>query len=137
MTAAPRAVSIRQPWAWAVLSAGEDVEDRAWRGAPRHRGALVVHAGARREPEAASRWLHDAFGLPAPASLPLGAFLGAVQVVSGRRVGPGRCASPQAARDAGVHIQLADPRPFPEPVPGEGRLGLWRPEAALPAGGSQ
>jgi hypothetical protein len=134
---AARALSIRQPWAWAVPHAAKDVENRDWRGLPSYRGALVIHAGARREPENASLWLWDAFGLLAPAGLPLGAFLGAVQLVGARRALPGCCASPWAAAGAAVHIELADPWPFREPVPGKGQLGLWRPGLALPVGASR
>ncbi|MQA14935.1 MAG: ASCH domain-containing protein [Pseudonocardiaceae bacterium] len=37
-----RALSIRQPWAWAILHAGKDVENRSW--PIRHRERLVIHA---------------------------------------------------------------------------------------------
>jgi hypothetical protein len=36
------ALSIRQPWAWLILHAGKDVENRGW--ATRYRGPILVHA---------------------------------------------------------------------------------------------
>lgn len=38
-----RALSIRQPWAWAILHAGKDVENRTWRTSVR--GPVLIHAG--------------------------------------------------------------------------------------------
>ena len=37
-----RALTIRQPWAWAVARGGKDVENRSWRTA--YRGPLLIHA---------------------------------------------------------------------------------------------
>jgi hypothetical protein len=37
-----KALSIRQPWAWMILHAGKDVEDRTWN--TRTRGRVLVHA---------------------------------------------------------------------------------------------
>lgn len=37
-----RAISIRQPWAWMILNAGKDVENREW--PTRVRGRVLIHA---------------------------------------------------------------------------------------------
>lgn len=43
MTAFPRlALSIRQPWAWAIVHAGKDIENRDW--FTHHRGPICIHA---------------------------------------------------------------------------------------------
>lgn len=39
-----RALSIRQPWAWAILHAGKGIENRDWTGCS-YRGPLLLHAG--------------------------------------------------------------------------------------------
>lgn len=39
-----KALSIRQPWAWAILHAGKRIENRDWRGAPAYRGPILIHA---------------------------------------------------------------------------------------------
>jgi hypothetical protein len=40
-----KALSIRQPWAWAILHAGKRIENRDWRGCS-YRGPLLIHAAA-------------------------------------------------------------------------------------------
>ena len=37
-----KALSIRQPWAWAILHAGKDIENRSWK--TRFRGEFYIHA---------------------------------------------------------------------------------------------
>lgn len=39
-----RALSIRQPWAWAILHASKGIENRGWDGCS-YRGPLLLHAG--------------------------------------------------------------------------------------------
>jgi len=39
-----KALSIRQPWAWAILHAGKRVENRDWKHPPTYRGPLLIHA---------------------------------------------------------------------------------------------
>lgn len=43
MTAPTRALSVRQPWAWAICHGWKDVENRTWRS--HFRGPLYIHAG--------------------------------------------------------------------------------------------
>ena len=38
-----KALSIRQPWAWAILHAGKRIENRDWRSC-HYRGPLLIHA---------------------------------------------------------------------------------------------
>ena len=40
-----KALSVRQPWAWAIIYAGKDVENRTW--PTRYRGFVIVHASQR------------------------------------------------------------------------------------------
>src|SRR5947207_1541600 len=86
-----KAVSVHQPWAWAILSAGKTVENRTW--ATRHRGPLLIHAGRarksyQRQDAAAWRVLYGV-ELPAWDDLTTGAIVGVVDVVDCVRVGPG------------------------------------------------
>ena len=37
-----KALSIKQPWAWAIIHAGKDVENRTW--TTNYRGPLLIHA---------------------------------------------------------------------------------------------
>lgn len=40
-----RLCSVRQPWAWALVHGGKDVENRSW--STKYRGLLAIHAGLR------------------------------------------------------------------------------------------
>lgn len=48
MTTLPKlALSVRQPWAWAIIHAGKDIENRSWQAVNhglRQRGRIAVHA---------------------------------------------------------------------------------------------
>lgn len=41
-----KAISLWQPWAWAILVCGKDVENRVWR--THYRGPLLLHAAKHR-----------------------------------------------------------------------------------------
>ena len=44
-----RVLTVRQPWAWAIIQGGKDVENRS--GPTKHRGPLLIHAGSAFEPD--------------------------------------------------------------------------------------
>lgn len=48
-----KALSLWQPWAWALIHAGKDVENRPWR--TNYRGRLYIHA-AKRKPTDDELW---------------------------------------------------------------------------------
>lgn len=52
-----RALSIRQPWAWAITYGWKPVENRKW--STRYRGPVAIHAGLREETEAVA-WVVEA-----------------------------------------------------------------------------
>jgi hypothetical protein len=69
-----KALSVRQPWAWANVHGLKTVENR-WRPT-RHRGPLVIHASR------SLRYLgQDYAGLLPPDQLDFGALVGVVEVV--------------------------------------------------------
>jgi len=91
-----KALSIRQPWVWAILHAGKRVENRDWQ--PRNpglrfRGEFLIHASAgmtRREFEDCLAFMHDiseqhpfpaGLTLPAFDELPRGGIVGKARVV--------------------------------------------------------
>lgn len=81
------ALSVRQPWAWAIIHGGKDIENRSL-AAVRHgmtHGRICIHAAkgmTRREYEAAAAFMCG-FGVrcPPPAQLLRGAIIGTVEVV--------------------------------------------------------
>ena len=94
-----KAISLWQPWAWAITHAGKDVENRTW--PTRYRGPLLIHAAKRRNTEDEIKdfidllkEIYDAAGLmkilPVPAiphllALPKGGIVGKMNVVGCRR----------------------------------------------------
>lgn len=64
------ALSIRQPWAWAIINLGKDVENRTWK--TNYRGPVLIHASkgmTAREWEDAMAFIDDAFPVSPPAKL--------------------------------------------------------------------
>jgi len=136
-----RALTVRQPWAWAIVHGGKDVENRSRNVAGEYRGPVAIHAGLNFEKDnEASRAHHAAHGTEKPTELKFGAVIGVVDLVGVHEavdsdLGQGLrgvcCTSPWGQSDAGVHLVLANPRPLPRPVPAKGRLGLWTPDPDL------
>lgn len=79
------ALSIRQPWAWLILHAGKDIENRSW--PTRFRGRVLIHAGkgmTRDEYEDAEGFTAMAGyldGFPAFEHLPRGGVVGSVEII--------------------------------------------------------
>ena len=126
------ALSVRQPWAWAILEGGKDVENRAWkRQPPKHRGPLLIHAGktqATRD-DRLDVLLYAKKPPPQIPDLTYGAFVGAVRLTAVHHARDCHLSCSVWAQPDAYHLELRDPIPFPEPVPGVGQLGLWRPTA--------
>lgn len=111
------ALSVRQPWAWAIIAGGKDVENRSWNS--RHRGPLLIHAARTLD--------HNGFeelrlrGLEPPEELVCGAIIGQVRLVDVVRDHGSGWAEPGA-----FHFVLADPVAFAQPRPYRGMPGLFR-----------
>jgi len=119
------AISVRQPWAWAILHAGKDVENRS-RAGPFRRAVgqrVLIHASRtlrRADVEAAIAYLWERHGIGCPPiyALPRGGVIGEVTV--DRIVD--RHESPWFAGP--VALVLSDPQPLPF-VAVKGALGLF------------
>lgn len=79
-----RALTIFQPWAWAVLHGDKRVENR--RRPTSYRGPFLIHAGRRRSVKvhcAAAAWIEHRTGLivPAPWSLHFSGVVGQANLV--------------------------------------------------------
>jgi hypothetical protein len=131
-----KAISVRQPWTWAILHAGKCIENRNWR--THLRGRILLHAskGCERGEyvEAACSitgvlanfGIEPEFQVPPLDELPRGALVGAATIVD--------CVpyhkSPWFCGPWG--IVLAEVVALPRPVPCQGALGLWRvPESVM------
>lgn len=122
MAQAMRALSIRQPWASAIILGDKDVENRTWR--THYRGPLLVHAGAR--DDLAGWQALDEMGARLPVDPPQGGIIGIVTLVDCVRNHPSRWAMPDH-----WHWVLTDPKPLPfRRCPGN--LGLFDPRRQRP-----
>jgi hypothetical protein len=108
-----RALSIRQPWAYAILNLGKDVENRPMR--THRRGRIWIQASLTVERDEALK-----LGLD-PNELPTGAIVGSVEIVDCVRGGK----SKWAIRGQ-WHWILKNPRVLVKPIPFKGALGLPR-----------
>lgn len=122
------ALSIRQPWAFAILNLGKTCENRTW--STPYRGPIVVHAGRQIDHEGIA-YLRER-GFYVPAHLVTGAYLGYVTITGCRQSTVaerfGRGGDPWATGP--WCFELAAPSPWASPIPGRGRLGLY--EVELP-----
>jgi hypothetical protein len=80
------ALSIRQPWAWAILHAGKDIENRKW--TTTFRGPLLIHAAktlydTSQERDRTRAWVWRRFHVKVPLDddLPRGGIVGKANVV--------------------------------------------------------
>lgn len=150
-----RVLTVRQPWAWAIIHGGKDVENRTRNLAGDYRGPIAIHAGLQHDggahvwfpvlEDAMNTWfgadheLWDASELHWPWFQGKGAIIGVVDLVdvhAGGTWSDDLCVgldgswtssrcSPWAEKDA-YHLVLSNPRPLVEPIPYQGGLGLRR-----------
>jgi hypothetical protein len=121
-----KAVTIRQPWAQAILHLGKDVENRSWRTL--HRGPLLIHAASYRELHPREKLSENMSKPPSSESLknlPIGCIVGILDIVGCVR----RSKSKWADTDS-WHWLIENPRPI-RPATCSRRLGLWTPSAAV------
>ncbi len=151
-----KALTLCQPWASLMAIGAKRIETRGWYC--RHRGPLAIHA-SKRMPRDVMEWLQTAgrddldalrirevlrrAGYLNLRDLPCGAVLSTVEVVDCKPTGgmdklisrdelafgdyrPGRYA-----------ILTNNLRPFPEPIPAKGALGLWEWEGGVSIAGGR
>lgn len=140
-----RVLTVRQPWAHAIIHFGKDVENRVRNVAGGYRGLVAIHA-AKAVDDDAPKWLwgdfHDS------EQEVFGSIIGVVDLVDVHVVSlthydgmnvcfddktpvGGTCSSWAHAYDEfpayhGHHLVLSNPRPLVEPIPFKGALGLRR-----------
>ena len=142
-----KALTVRQPWAWAIARGHKPIENRGW--STPHRGPLAIHSALRPDDEGedALRFVRDtvrAAGGQLPARLAddapycIGGLVLAVVDLTDicTRSQHQHFAAYDLACDCGpwaqpgqAHWRLIRPRVLAEPVAARGRLSLWDCEA--------
>lgn len=135
-----RILTVRQPWAWAIIHGGKNVENRVRNLAGDYRGPVAVHV--------AGKYAESGLALPAlddacdawcakngcgkhPWFSGVGRIIGVVDLVDVHHDNTEPCNGPLRlgicstwADPAVYHLVLADSRPLGEPIPYKGALGL-------------
>lgn len=115
-----KAISIQNPWAWAILNAGKDYENRTW--ATNYRGTIAIHVG--RKVDWDSLQFFKELGIQLPAVLHTGCIIGEVDIVDCINVESD--GKPDSEWAFGPYCwKLANPRIYKEPVKCKGALGLF------------
>lgn len=124
---------MRQPWAYAIIHGGKDVENRSRNIAGTYRGLVAIHAAKSRL--ATFDALHAGLWPYRPRAHTLGAIIGVVDLVDVHspatdlrrddfcQTAMGDLCSVWAEIEA-WHLVLANARPLAEPIPYRGALGL-------------
>jgi hypothetical protein len=144
-----QAISVRQPWAWAIARGHKTLSNQSVSTV--YRGPLLIHASMRVDLRAGdSPLMHTAGWDPVDPLATLGAVIaygelddvcstsvrttarGAAQ--GGDQSGDqsdGRCSCGAWAEPGAHHWRLSNVHPLPRPVVALGRLGLWQPPLTL------
>jgi hypothetical protein len=121
------ALAVRQPWAWAIIYAGKDIENRTPAAIDKGnmrpgRVAILASKGMTQDEyrEGAAFMASIGVTCPNPAALVRGGLIGEVDVVSIVRQHASRWF--QGPRG----LVLANPRAYAAPVPASGQLGFFQ-----------
>lgn len=115
-----KAVSVRQPWCWAIMHAGKNIENRSWKPWGDYRGPLAILASKSVTEDEYEVFLDILFELeiktpvvPEREKLELGGLVGVVDLVGCREPVPlERATGWQAAGQFGWELE----RPVPLPL---------------------
>ncbi len=137
-----KAISVRQPWAHAIIHLGKDVENRTRNIAGTFRGPLAIQVSATYFDQHSIGETERITGAPVDLGpLYLGYIIGIVDLVDVHKWPCGNTSIDEACSkwaEAGqvipvrgrapigmTHLVLANPRPLAYPMWIRGRLGLW------------
>lgn len=144
-----RILTVRQPWAWAIIHGGKDVENRVRNIAGSYRGPIAIHAGQTWDRDGGLDVRIQRAAFPGARRLDAGAMgflglgfergsiIGVVDLVDVHEASDCWTAiarldgstheehcSPWAEDSDVHHLALANPRALDEPIPYKGALGL-------------
>jgi hypothetical protein len=128
-----KALTLHGVWAWCVMHAGKNVENRSWTPPLSMLGKrIAIHAGQNAGDQSSQAWAREEHG--APLTFPKGVILGTVLL---RGYADGETHEGVSKQEA-IKIELSewagdgscwwileDPQLLPKPIPCKGALGLW------------
>ncbi|GGV07534.1 hypothetical protein GCM10010182_28260 [Actinomadura cremea] len=129
-----QAISVQQPWAFAIACGGKSVSNQG--ASTAYRGPLLIHASMRVDLSACDSPLVQAAGWdPGDPLAAIGAAIAVADLVAvcSATVQGGACGCGPWAEPGRHHWHLADVRALPRPIVALGRTDLWEPSASLAA----
>jgi hypothetical protein len=115
-----KALSIKQPWVWAILNAGKDIENRSWKTS--FRGSIALHASAKPNREAR---LPRGIRCPDFGTLDTSSICGVALVVDITTKSRSKWFYHPDDDHTNYGWVLADVTPLVAPIPCNGALNLW------------
>jgi hypothetical protein len=119
-----KAITLKQPWAFAIFKLGKSVENRDWD--TRFRGLIAIHTSKKVSRAdfalscaAIAHIVGDPNQVPDQVALPHGQIVGTVEIVDCVSASD----SPWFFGEYG--FVLANPTPLKNPIAASGALGLW------------
>jgi hypothetical protein len=118
-----KVLTVKQPWATAILELGKDIENRSWY--TNHRGELLIHSSKSLSRKEINKFLEIIPEYPlkeilSDSNFQCGCILGSVQLIEIVRDSSSKWAIPRQN-----HWVLSEPKVFDTPIPVKGQLGLW------------
>ena len=115
-----KALTVHQPWAWAIAEGYKDIENRTW--PTKYRGKLLIHAGnSKKSIDAGYEFMQEhRQTMPFLDELIYGSIIGEVELIDCVRDSQSIW-----AMDAHWHWVLRNAVKFDVPIPCKGQLGLF------------
>jgi len=112
-----KALSVKQPWAWAIIHAGKDIDNRPRR--THHTGTIAIHGSLQPFIGWEKFYPKRAAKPPSNDGWERGAIIGFVDLVE--------CVDDSRSKwfSGPFGYVLKNPRPLRKPIPCKGALGLW------------
>lgn len=119
-----KALTLHQPWAWAIIHGPKRIENRTWAPPASLIGQrIAIHAGKTFDHDG-HHWILQSFpdlSIPTDsAAFRRGAIIGSVELVGVERKDPG-----DPWWEGPVGWRLDKPLAYPEPIVCSGKQGLW------------
>jgi hypothetical protein len=119
-----KVITVKQPWAHAIMYLGKDIENRT-----RHtkiRGTIAIHAGKSIDMDAYFDLKSQGYDLPPFDQLLLGQIIGTVDIVDSVEDHPSKW-----KQEYTIGYVLKNPIPLKEGIECRGQLGFWNVDEQL------
>lgn len=124
-----KALSVRQPWAWAIVQGYKPVENRSRMTSVR--GRILIHASLQFDKKGLE-FIRDTMGIAVPDTFDQGAIVGSVEIVDCMKKDfpiamshPGFEYRENPWFFGPVGYVLREPQASITPFPAKGKLGFW------------